>query len=43
MSTIKNLVCSAMESTMVRWTLLLLAVGAVPIFLLSMAKASLVG
>lgn len=43
MTTLKNLVVEATESTFVRWTLLALAVGAVPCFLLSMAKASLVG
>jgi hypothetical protein len=41
MSTLKELVGNAVESTLVRWTLLALAVGAVPYYLLSMAKASL--
>ena len=44
MSTIKEVVVvEALESTMVRLTLGAVALGAVPFFLLSMAKASLVG
>lgn len=43
MSTIKEVVVEALESTMVRLFLGAMALGAVPIFFLSMAKASLVG
>lgn len=43
MTAIKEVVVEALESSAVRLTLLALAVGAVPMFLLSMAKASLVG
>lgn len=41
MSTIKETVCEALESTLVRLFLGAVALGAVPFFFLSMAKASL--
>jgi hypothetical protein len=43
MNTLKELVGNALESSMVRWTLALLALGAIPCYFLSMVKASLVG
>ena len=43
MSTFKEVVCEALESTMIRLVLAAMALGAVPFYFLSLAKASLVG
>lgn len=43
MSTIKNLLSEAWDNAVIRYSLILLAVGSAPVYLLSMAKASLVG
>lgn len=42
MSTFKEVVCETLESTMVRLFLGALALGAVPVLIMSMLKASLV-